>query len=404
MRTKIEIAIIFLIFIGHLKSYSQKEGLISDYLEVLNKKSQEPVDFINNKLNEYDLIIFDDALHSAKEPFDFYQKLIKDSLFIKKCKYIFVEAFSIASQPLVYEYLNNSVRDSTILLPVFQDDFTGMGFRYKTYLDLLSTIWQENKKLSLTEKIKVICVDQPIYWEGIHTREDYDIFQKSLTGRDYFMYKVISQTLDNFKSGEKGVFFTNTRHAYKRLKRVNNELYWNTGTFLNQWHPGKSYSVRIHNVNLFIRARLEKKSQSSTEGLDEVSYNWVRMENGLWDKSFKEMGNIPLAFSLKNNIFGKSAYAGNLMLNVADNQTMYDVYDGIIFLAPLEELHFSAKTDFIYTNSFKKELKRRIQLLKGERLDSFLYEEGVATIDDYIEKLVKFQDSIKNPLVPSKKI
>ena len=191
---------------------------------------------------------------------------------------------------------------------------------------------------------------------------------------------------------------------YMTHATANNEIDWNTGTFLNQWHPGKSYSVRIHNVNLFIRARLAKKSHTSTEGLDEVSYNWVRMENGLWDKTFKEMGNISLAFSLKNNIFGKSAYVGNLMLDVADNQTMYDVYDGIIFLAPLEELHFSAKIDFIYTNSFKKELKRRIQLLKGERLDSFLYEEGVATIDDYIEKLVKFQDSIKNPLVPSKKI
>jgi hypothetical protein len=355
-------------------------------------------------LNEYDLIIFDDALHSAKEPFDFYQKLVKDSFFKRKVKYIFIELFSIASQKNVDEYLNSSVRDSTLLLPVFQNDYTGLGLRYKTYLDLLSTIWQENKKLPYSERIKVICVDQPIYWEGIKTREDYNIFQKSLIGRDYFMYKVISQTLNNLKSGEKGVFLTNTRHAYKSLKRSNNDLYWNTGTFFNQWHPGKSFSVRIHNVNLFIKARLAIKSLSSTEGLDEISYSWIRLENGLWDKSFKEKGNIPLAFSLKDNIFGKTAYVGNLMLNVADNQTMYDVYDGLICLAPLEEWHFSAKTDFIYTNSFKKELKRRIQLLKGELLDSFLKEEGVSTIDDYIEKLVIFQESKKNALVPMMKI
>jgi hypothetical protein len=403
MKRKIGI-IVILLFIGQLKTYSQEENLISDYLEVLNEKSQEPLGFINDKLNEYDLIIFDDALHSAKEPFDFYQKLVKDSLFKRKVKYIFIELFSIASQKHIDEYLNSSIRDSTLLLPVFQNNYAGLGLRYKTYLDLLSTIWHENKKLPYSERIKVICVDQPIYWEGIKTREDYNIFQKSLIGRDYFMYKVITQTLNNFKSGEKGVFLTNTRHAYKSLRRSNNTLYWNTGTFFNQWHTGKTYSVRIHNVNLFVKEKLVAKSNSSTEGLDEVSFSWIRMENGLWDKSFKEFGNIPLAFSLKNNIFGKSAYVGNLMLNVADNQTMYDVYDGIIFLAPLEELHFSAKIDFIYTNSFKKELKRRIQLLKGERLDSFLNEERVATINDYIEKLVKFQDSIKNPYVPSKKI
>lgn len=394
-----KILLTFFIFVS-LNSYAQENKLISDYLEVLDKTGQEPVKFVNDLLDDHDLLVFDDALHSAKEPFDFYQKLIRDDQFRSKVKYIFIEVFSITSQPYIDKYYNSAVKDSTILLPVFQNDFSGYGWRYKTYLDLLSTIWDVNSQLSESEKIQVICVDQPIYWNGIQTREDYHLFQRSLIGRDYFMYKIITQTLDDFKSGEKGVFLTNTRHAYKGIKKSNGEFYWNTGTFLNQWHPKKSYSIRLHNVNLSIQSKLDSIPRSSTEGLDRFSYSWIRMDNGMWDKAFKENGNVPIAISLEKNIFGKSSYVGNHMLNVADNQTMYDAYDGLIFLAPLEELHFSAEVDFIYTDSFIQELKRRILLLQEDRLPSFLIENGVDSIDDFIVELVKYQEPKKNTLVP----
>jgi len=383
-----------------LISYSQENKSISNYLDVLEKTGKDPVKFVNNLLDDFDLLIFDDALHLAKEPFDFYQTLVRNNLFKSKVKYIFIEVFSITSQPYIKDYFNSPIKDNTILLPVFQNDYSGYGWRYKTYLDLLSTIWEVNSQLSESKKIQVICVDQPIYWKGIQTRKDYDLFQQSLVGRDYFMYKIISQTLDSFKNGDKGIFLTNTRHAYKGIKKSDGEFYWNTGTFLNQWHPKKSYSIRLHNVNLSIQSKLDSISKSSTERLDRVSYSWVRIDNGLWDKAFKENGNVPIAISLEENIFGESSYVGNHMLNVIDNQTMYDAYDGLIFLAPLEELYFSAKVDFIYTDLFIQELKRRISLLQENQLSTFLIKNEVDSLDDYINKLVRYQEPKKNTLVP----
>jgi len=395
----IKIIFILQLFIPNA-SISQENKLVSDYLNVLNETGQNPVDFINQVLNDYDLLVFDDALHLAKEPFDFYQLLVKDTLFKSKVKYIFIEVFSITSQSYIDDYFNNQVKDNTILLPAFQNDYSGYGWRYKTYLDLLETIWDVNINLSESEKIKIVCVDQPIYWQGIKTRKDYNLFQKSLVARDYFMYKIISQTLDDFKNDDKGIFLTNTRHAYKNIRNSNNELYWNTGTFLNQWHPGKTYSIRLHNVNLSIQAKLDSTMNNSTEGLDKYSYSWIRMENGIWDRAFKEYGNNPVAFSLKDNIFGMAEYVGNHMVNVAENQSIYDAYDGLVFLAPLEDLHFSAKLDWIYTKSFKQELKRRIILLQGNQLPIFLKENEVNSLDEFIKKLTRFQGSVKNSLVP----
>lgn len=381
-------------------AYTQEKKVISDYLEVIDKTGREPVEFVNNLLDEYDLLVFDDALHLAKEPFDFYQELIRNDQFRSKVKYIFTEVFSITSQPHIDKYFTSAVKDSSILFPVFQNDFSGFGWRYKTYFDLLSTIWNVNAQLPVSEKIRVVCVDQAIYWSAIQTRQDYDLFQQSVVGRDYFMYKIITQTLDDFESGEKGVFLTNTRHAYKGIKKSNGLFYWNTGTFLHQWHPDKTYAIRFHNVNLSIRSTLDSVSNPSAEGLDRLSYQWIRIDNGMWDKAFQENGNVPVAISLEGNVFGNTPYVGNHMLDVADSQTMYDAYDGLIFLAPLEELNFSANIGFIYTDTFIQELKRRILLLQGDQLPDFLKRSGVESLDEFIREFVKYQAPKKNTLVP----
>ncbi len=381
--------------------FSQENDRFKDYLQVVEKTGQEPVKFVASLLNDFDLLIFDDALHIAKEPFDFYQRIIRDNQVNSKIKYVFIEVFSIASQPFIDKYFDHATKDRNILLPVFQNDYSGYGWRYQTYLDLLDTIWEVNTELSQSDKIKVICVDQPIYWNALQTRKDYDLFLQSLIGRDYFMYKIISQTLENFNSKLKGIFLTNTRHAYKGIRKSNGEFYWNAGTFFNQWHPNKTFSIRLHNVSLSIKSISDSISgSSSAEGLEKKDYSWVRMDNGLWDKAFKENGNLPVGIPLKGNVFGKSSYIGNHMLDIADNQTMYDAYDGLIFLAPLEQLHFSAKISFIYTDSFVQELRRRILLLHGNMLADFLSENGYDSLDHFMEELVKYQGPKKNILVP----
>jgi hypothetical protein len=189
---------IILTFFLLISSYCYGQTAIDAYTTVIREQGHDPVAFVNQSLKKYDLIVFDDALHHAYEPFQFYIQLLQDKQFREKVKYIFIEVFSITSQPYVDKYLNSPVKDSTHLLKVFQDDFSGYGWRYQTYLDLFSAVWTINKALPIEEKIKIVPVDQPVYWEALHTRQDYDLFQQSLSGRDYFMYKNIQTTLKNF--------------------------------------------------------------------------------------------------------------------------------------------------------------------------------------------------------------
>lgn len=390
-----KLLLLFFIIPGFLSPV--KSQTTEDYFKVIQDQGQPPVRFVQEVLSNYPLIIFDDALHNAYEPFEFYRELLEDSN--TNLHYVFLEAFGINSQADIDTFMNAEVEDSTLLLKVFQDSFSGYGWRYQTYYDLMSSIRKLNLERPSGHKIKVISVDQPIYWEGIHTRKEYNTFQESLIGRDYFMYRIILSRMEKFKGEKKGIFLTNTRHAYKGIRNKEGAFYWNTGTFFHQWHKDKTYSIRIHNVTL---SRLEKKASQdnqTTDGLSRFEYSWVKMDDGKWDQAFERNENKPVAFSLKNNLFGASAYIGNHMLDAKGGQTMYDAYDALLFLAPLEELHFSAKVDFINTPHFKEELKRRITILEDGNIEAFLSRNDVQSLDEYIEQKLGAAPVTKNTLL-----
>jgi len=348
---------LFLLFLMVNILFSQQNDIderLNSYLNVLTKEGKDPIDFVLDVIQSHNLIIFDDALHTAAEPFEFYQKLIKTLGFNDQAKYIFLEAISINKQQHLDAYFESEPEQIELLYPAFQDDFSGLGWSYKTYFDLLHSIYITNKSLPLDKRYKVLGVASPTYWSEIETVKDVELFHKTLSSYDFLMYKTILSVLDDFKNEKKGIFLTNTRHAYKNIKNKKNKYYWNVGTYFYQGHPGKTYSIRFHNICLF----LEKN--------DEVRIKWDRIGNGIWDSAFRATGDEPMAFTLKDNVFGQEDYIGNHMLNVYPNQTMYDAYDALIFLTPLEKQHKTAKVDFIYTKAFKEEIERRYRILFTE--------------------------------------
>jgi hypothetical protein len=371
-------------------------------VRALREHGQDPIAFVAAALATHDLLIFDDALHNAREPFEFYQRLLRDPRVRGQLRFVFVEALSIADQPGIDAYLDRPEEDISLLAKAFQDDYGGSGWRYATYLDLLRTVREVNRTLPAAERVRVIGVNPPIYWQALHTREDYDLFLDTLLSRDYAMYRTILVRAGDFKAG-KGLFLTNTRHAYTHLRKAAGGLHWNCATFFHEWHPGRTLSLRVHNVTLRVEAAREVKGPVSAAGMERFDYRWARVEGGAWDRAFAANGNRPVALALAGNAFGNAPYEGNSMLDVAPGQTMADAYDAILFLAPLEQLHDSATLSFFYTPAFKTELRRRFQLLHGADMAGFLADEGAKSLDEWIEKLATAQPAKRNALVDTAK-
>lgn len=363
---------------------------LQPYIDVLSKDGKDPIDFVLETLEDHDLIIFDDALHTAVEPFEFYQELITTPSFYTKVQYIFIEIIPINKQQYIDAYLEAETENIELLYPAFQDDFSGLGWSYKTYFDLLHAIFLVNKTLPIDQRFKVIGVSNPTYWSEITTPRDVELFHKTLRSHDFLMYKTITIQMDYFKSAGKGIFLTNTRHAYKRITNSMDELYWNSGTYFHEWHPGKTCSIRFHNVSLFF------------EKGEPPSVKWVRIADGMWDSAFKALGNKSVAFTLKDNVFGRERYIGNHMLDVSPDQTMYDAYDALIFLGPLEEMHKTEKVGFIYTKEYKKELERRYKILfTGDQIRKEYDNYNVNNIKELIDTLVVAEPQISLPQASS---
>lgn len=375
---------VFLYLIA-LNSFGQQDDL-KKFEKAIHKFGTKPMDYVTNRLEKSDLLVFDDGFHSALEPFIFYEDMVKNKVISEKLDFIFIEVFHMDTQDNLDAYFAAPEKDFSLLHEVFQNDYSGYGWPYESYLNLLSVIWDIRQTPSLKNKLQVIAVSPPIYWKAIETRRDYDVFLKTLDSRDYFMYHEINTSMENFKQGKKGVFLTNTRHAYKNIKNKEGETYWNTNTFFNHFNPGRTFSIRFHNLFLsIVEKRVGEPSKNSAEGLENFEFNWVQAANGLWERAFLNNNQLPVGLGLKNNVFGKTPYLGNHALNMQKQTLMSDAYDGLIFLKPVEEMKKSERTAFFITEEFKKELKRRIEILEGEGLSDFLKTNNAGSLEEWID-------------------
>ena len=315
----------------------QSDGRLQPYLEVLRNQGREPIRFVLQALKRHDLIIFDDAVHTALEPFEFYQQLIRDKAFQQQAPAIFLEIVSINRQRHLDAYLNAARDDPRLLCPAFQDELNGNGWGLRTYFDFLRTVRAVNQALPAKSKLRVYAVNSPTLWPEIQTRDDLVQFRKSTASRDHHMYVAILNELAEFKAKRKGIFLTNTRHAYKGIRQKDGQFFWNAATFFHQWHPGKAYSIRMHNVTPQVVRALATSPPGTFEGRPSHEIRFVRMARGLWDSAFRASGNRPVAFALQGNVFGAERYTGADEFDALPDQKMQDAYDAVIFLAPPRE-------------------------------------------------------------------
>ena len=357
---------------------------LAGYAEALATAGSEPVAYVREKLAEHDLLLFDDGLHNAVEPFDLYRRLLADSAIASELDFVFLEAVPINGQPEIDAYLAAADDDPTLLHGAFQDDTSGFGLAYGTYFDLLAAVREANARLPAEERIAVVAVSNPTYWREIETPRDVELFRLGLVGRDYDMYRIILSHMEDFAAGKKGLFLTNTRHAYTGVRRADGSFYWNSGTFLRQHHPGRTWSLRVHGPALFIEsAEAKPGAAETTDGLGRYEYRWGRMADGLWDRAFAAHGE-PVALPLAGNPFGATGYVGNHMAEAAPGQTMADAYDALVYLAPMEELRQARSVGAIYTPGFRREVARRLALLyTPQQVEGLLAGDGVETVEEW---------------------
>jgi len=137
--------------------------------EALATQGQDPVAYVRSVLDTRDLLVFDEGIHNAVEPWTFYQRLLEDPAIRSRVHLVFLEVLSIRDQACLDTFFHNPTPDLTLLVPALQDDFSGFGWRYQNLTDFLVRVWEINHGLPEAERIRVIGVSMPIFWAGIRT-------------------------------------------------------------------------------------------------------------------------------------------------------------------------------------------------------------------------------------------
>lgn len=301
------------------------------HVSAIMEHGKEPVRFAVAALRTADLLVFDDGLHTAKEPFDFYARLIADPDFQAVAPTVFFEMLPANRQAAIDAYLSTEPESQELLYPAFQDEF---GWPYQTYFDLMHAIYQANRKLPKDRQIKVRAVSTPSVWQEIHSQADWESNASNVElSRDFFMYALINEGLGGFRSSRKGIFLTNTRHAYTALRQKDGSRFRTTASLIKMWHPGKSVSIRINAPVLNVAGKRSDPNQPrSQSGEEQFEIAWTRVADGLWDEAFAAAGGALRVVPLANTPFGEAGYRGNLMLAAAPGQTMSGAYDAVMYL------------------------------------------------------------------------
>ncbi len=354
----------------------------------LKEEGRDPVGFVIAALEDRDLIVFDEGLHSAVEPWEFYARLVSDPRFSSRARFVFLEAVPFNQQKHIDAYLAAPANDQSLLWPAFQNALA-TGWNYQIYYDFLSAVRTANRALPAEKRIRVIGVSPPSYWSEITSPEDYVRYRRDgYAGFDHDMYARALMHLGGFDGSAKGIFLTNTRHAYTGLKNAEDGYFWNAATYFSQWHPGRAYSIRFNAPFLEVKKAGEEKGPTVGSMAAGVVYGWTRADGGAWDAAFAANGGGEVAVAFEKTSFGAAPYVGNTMLSAAPGQTMADVNDAVIHLKPLESWRQTATNGAMYTPAFREELKRRLPFAyPGDELAKAMAREGAKTVDDFIDKI-----------------
>lgn len=235
-------------------SYLPKYPISRDvrkYADFIRENKQDPVDYIFNLFDRYDIVVLSERMHPEYTQYQFITSVIRDPRFEKKVGNLFTECGSVSFQDTLNTLLRTSFdsRDSldlrTALLQRNSNAIWPLWDNTNLF-DLLESVNLLNAGLSDSTKINWYFTDLPVDWR--HMNHQKFIAAYTDIQRDSFMAsQVINRCDDDLrqKHRHKALVIMNTRHGYGLTRNSHpgsfRKEYGNsTAAYLINRFPGQS--------------------------------------------------------------------------------------------------------------------------------------------------------------------
>ncbi len=328
-----------------VKTSAPKEAPVADpkahlarFASHLAKEGREPKAFMLEALASHRLTILGET-HNRPLYWDFNARLVQDPAFARHVGTIYLE-LSASHQGHMDRFLGVPSLDPTPLVEMLRDTHVE-GWPGQCTVDFLSAVWKTNQSLPVPQRLRVVLVDNLRDWSKIQTQSDWT---RQMRGRDNTMARTILQDLDK-GDGRHGFFIVGKFHTELDFHAEGSP---NAGTLLRQALKDQVFVVVQHSV--------VQEDRGKVHG---------RARGGLFDEAFRDRKDLPVAFPLKGSPFGAERYDCHPELQGMAKGTYGSCFDAYLFLGPVDEERLSPLIPGFYTETFLKELDRRLQVFAG---------------------------------------
>lgn len=231
-----------------------------NFPEKSDKSLQDPIEYVLEKLENYDLVMIGERHWIHEEPV-FIQNLIKRCFEKNAIDVIFIEFGNFEDQGEIDAFMEATKYNSKPIIDALRNA-SDLGWGYQEYFDIFKLIYDENKKRLPAERIKLVLADPSL--DGVnlwsHLYECLELsplpekrkgpiageLNDAITDRDRLMSDVIEVYRYELNLS-KGIYYAGSSHIRKDLQQKNyGRRYFSTGGLLARRYPGRVCCLTFH--------------------------------------------------------------------------------------------------------------------------------------------------------------
>jgi uncharacterized RDD family membrane protein YckC len=365
---------------------------IAPYVSFLEKQ-QDAKDYIFKLFEKNDIVILCEREHPEMTQYDFIFDLVSDKRFVENVGNVFTEIGSRTQQSNLDSLMNTdglTNEELDIKLCHILQNYSDFPIWENTnYFYYFRKLYALNQLLPKGKRIQHTLTDIDCNWEEINSKTDYfEKIKPNLLKRDELLAdKVIKgyeQMLTSNQKRKKCFVIMNTRHAFGPVNVRIGDIPVKIGdvscaSYIMRKYPNKSANVLINQVKVSFGL--------SNPGLSPMFLPFQKspIKEGIWDNSFKAIGNKSLGFDLKDSPFGTDEF--DFFIFPTGKKLKYqDVFTGFVFYKPLEEHFNSYGFKNIIAYGFDKEILNRATIIDDGSFDPDI---NIKYVKEKIEKFKK---------------
>lgn len=347
------------------------KNVTAPYVSFLEKQ-KDAKDYIFKLFEKKDIVILCERAHPEMTQYDFIYDIISDKRFIENVGNVCSEIGSTTQQANLDSLMNtDSLSNDELelkLVKILRNYSYYPIWENTNYFNYFKKLYTLNQKLPKEQRIQHSFTDIKCNWKRITNKKDYSKIKSDMRMRDKILADNVISKYEGMLSSNhvrrKCLVIMNYRHAFGPVTIQDDQANWeNCAAYIMNKYPDKAANIMLNQVKLSFGL--------SNPGfpLFFMPFQFSPIKEGIWDYSFKEIGNKSLGFDFNKSPFGRDKF--DLFIVPNRNGFKYqDIFTGFVFYKPLEEHYFSLGFKNIITNGFDEEILNRATRIDDSDLDN----------------------------------